>query len=99
LINTCKRALCFKIYNYKIIQNILENNLDFIDFEQEAEQELPDYSNSKRETIIITKLNLENMNESTVTKMKQMKLYDMYNAFITVIKAEKQAATYSISLY
>lgn len=39
------------------------------------------------------------MNESTVTKMKQMKLYDMYNAFITVIKAEKQAATYSISLY
>jgi transposase len=45
LINACKRALDFKIYNFKTIQNILENNLDSIDFEQESEQELPDHSN------------------------------------------------------
>ena len=44
LINACKRALDFKIYNFKTIQNILENNLDHIDFEQE-EQELPNHPN------------------------------------------------------
>ena len=41
LINACKRALDFKIYNFKTIQNILENNLDHIDLEKEPEQELP----------------------------------------------------------
>ena len=45
LINACKRALDFKIYNFKTIQNILENNLDLIDFEQEPEQELPNHGN------------------------------------------------------
>ncbi|NBQ84815.1 MAG: hypothetical protein EBU03_01665 [Methylophilaceae bacterium] len=45
LINACKRALDFKIYNFKTIQNILENNLDHVDFEQESEQELPNHSN------------------------------------------------------
>ncbi len=49
LINACRRALDFKIYNFKTIQNILENNLDHIDFEQEPEQELPVHSN-KNET-------------------------------------------------
>lgn len=29
------------------------------------------------------------MNESTVTKMKQMKLYGMYNAFKTAIESGK----------
>jgi hypothetical protein len=33
LINACKRSLDFKIYNFKTIQNILENNLDHIEFE------------------------------------------------------------------
>ena len=45
LINACKRALDFRIYNFKTIQNILENNLDHIDFEQEPEQELPSHGN------------------------------------------------------
>ena len=47
LINACKRALDFKIYNFKTIQNILENNLDSIDFEQEQDQgqELPNHEN------------------------------------------------------
>jgi transposase len=45
LINACRRALDFKIYNFKTIQNILENNLDHIDFEQEPEQELPVHGN------------------------------------------------------
>jgi hypothetical protein len=45
LINACKRALDFKIYNFKTIQNILENNLDHIEFEQEPEQELPIHGN------------------------------------------------------
>ena len=45
LINACKRALDFRIYSFKTIQNILENNLDSIDFEQEQEQELPSHNN------------------------------------------------------
>ena len=45
LINACKRALDFRIYSFKTIQNILENNLDCIDFEQEYEQELPKHNN------------------------------------------------------
>lgn len=47
LINACKRALDFKIYNFKTIQNILENNLDTIDAEQEQDlnQELPEHRN------------------------------------------------------
>jgi integrase len=45
LINACKRALDFKIYNFKTIQNILENNLDSIDFEHEQEQDLPTHGN------------------------------------------------------
>lgn len=46
LINACKRALDFKIYNFKTVQKILENNLDQIDFEEEEqEQELPEHGN------------------------------------------------------
>jgi transposase len=45
LINACKRALDFKIYNFKTIQNILENNLDTIEFEHEQEQDLPTHGN------------------------------------------------------
>ena len=45
LINACKRALDYKIYNFKTIQNILENNLDSIDFEHEQEQDLPTHGN------------------------------------------------------
>lgn len=45
LTNACKRALDFKIYNFKTIQNILENNLDRVDLEQEKEQELPNHGN------------------------------------------------------
>jgi hypothetical protein len=46
LINACKRALDFKIYSFKSIQKILENNLDQIDFEPEQpSQELPDHGN------------------------------------------------------
>ena len=47
LVNACKRALDFKIYSFKTIQKILENNLDQIDFEQksELEQQLPIHGN------------------------------------------------------
>ena len=47
LINACKRALDFKIYSFKTVQKILENNLDqMIDPEkEEKEQELPDHGN------------------------------------------------------
>ena len=48
LINACKRVLDFRIYNFKTIQNILENNLDHIDFKQEAEQKLPIHGNIRR---------------------------------------------------
>ncbi|MCE3077298.1 IS21 family transposase [Chryseobacterium gwangjuense] len=47
LINACKRALDFKIYSFKTVQKILENNLDQIDFPQEKEedQKLPEHGN------------------------------------------------------
>ena len=45
LINACKRALDFRIYIFKAIQNILENNLDNADIEQEEEFELPNHNN------------------------------------------------------
>lgn len=47
LANACKRALDFKIYNFKTIQNILENSLDKIPMEHEKEedQDLPDHGN------------------------------------------------------
>ena len=45
LINACKRALDFRIYSFKAIQNILENNLDNADNEQEEEFELPNHNN------------------------------------------------------
>jgi hypothetical protein len=45
LINAYRRALDFNIYNFKTVQNILENNLNHIDFDQEPEQELPNHSN------------------------------------------------------
>jgi transposase len=45
LINACKRALDYKIYNFKTIQNILENNLDSITNEPEEDQDLPIHGN------------------------------------------------------
>lgn len=47
LVNACKRALDFKIYNFKNIQNILDNSLDKISIEHEMEQEqdLPEHNN------------------------------------------------------
>ena len=45
LINACKRALDYKVYSYKAIQNILENNLDRIDLESEIDLELPQHDN------------------------------------------------------
>jgi len=46
LTGACKRALDFKLYSFKTVQKLLENNLDRIDFEkEEQEQELPDHGN------------------------------------------------------
>jgi len=45
LINACKRALDFQTYSFKIIQNILENNLDQAGYEDEIDQNLPEHSN------------------------------------------------------
>jgi transposase len=47
LINACKRALDFKIYSFKTVQKILENNLDQFDSEkdEQQEQQLPDHGN------------------------------------------------------
>lgn len=44
LIGACKRALDFKIYNFKTIQKILENNLDTVAPENQ-EQQLPQHHN------------------------------------------------------
>lgn len=45
LINACKRALEYNIYNYKIVQNILEKNLDKVNGEQESGDNLPKHQN------------------------------------------------------
>ena len=49
LVNACRRALDYKIYNFKTIQNILENNLDKMDYEREQELELPEHNNIRGE--------------------------------------------------
>jgi transposase len=45
LINACKRALEYQVYNFKIIQNILENNFDKAEKEDVTEQTLPEHNN------------------------------------------------------
>ena len=45
LINACKRALDYNMYNYRIIQKILENGLDTLIDEPEQKQTLPEHHN------------------------------------------------------
>ena len=46
LINSCKRALDYNIYNYKIIETILKKGLDLVqDEESDQEQTLPEHPN------------------------------------------------------
>ena len=45
LINACKRAIDYKIYNYKIIKNILDKGLDMITDEAESSDYLPEHHN------------------------------------------------------
>lgn len=45
LINACKRALDYNVYNYKIIQNILQKGLDMIKDENQEQQQLPEHYN------------------------------------------------------
>ena len=35
----------FNVYNYKVIQNILENRLDMLIEEEETDQEFPEHNN------------------------------------------------------
>lgn len=49
LINACKRALNHNIYNYKIIQKILENGLDKIVDEEAEDKDLPEHRNIRGE--------------------------------------------------
>lgn len=45
LTNACKRALDFQSYSFKIIQNILENNLDRAESEEDLDLNLPEHTN------------------------------------------------------
>ena len=45
LIKACKRALEYEIYNYKIIQKILENGLDMLPGEEDNQRDLPKHHN------------------------------------------------------
>jgi transposase len=45
LINACKRALDYNIYNYRIIQKILESGLDKIKTEPGEEHRIPEHNN------------------------------------------------------
>lgn len=49
LINACKSALDHNVYNYKIIQKILQNGLDKLNDETEQDQELPFHTNIRGE--------------------------------------------------
>ena len=49
LINACQRALDYNIYNYKIIQRILENGLDMIKTEKDQTHSLPEHNNIRGE--------------------------------------------------
>ena len=49
LTNACKRALDHQVYNYKIIQKILENGLDKLNLENQEEPELPFHNNIRGE--------------------------------------------------
>jgi transposase len=45
LINACTRALEYGLYNYKIVQSILEKGLDKMDQDTDGEQRLPAHDN------------------------------------------------------
>ena len=45
LINACKRAMEYNMYNYKTVNNILERGLDQIDNDNPFEQVLPEHDN------------------------------------------------------
>jgi transposase len=45
LINACKRAMEYNMYNYKTVQNILERGLDQIDQDSSFEQAIPEHDN------------------------------------------------------
>lgn len=45
LINACKRANDFNIYNYKIIKTILEKGLDKLDYSEDNNQSIPEHKN------------------------------------------------------
>jgi len=45
LINACARALDYEIYNYKIVQSILEKGFDKIKQDLDVQQELPFHKN------------------------------------------------------
>ena len=49
LINACRRALDYKIYNYKIIQKILEKGLDMMTDETDDSKHLPEHNNIRGE--------------------------------------------------
>ena len=49
LSNACKRALDYNIYNYKIIQKILENGYDMLKDEPDETTELPEHHNIRGE--------------------------------------------------
>lgn len=49
LINACKRALDYHVYNYKIIQKILQNGLDMIKDENTNQKQLPEHYNIRGE--------------------------------------------------
>ncbi len=45
LINACKRALEYNIYNYKTVKNILERGMDQADNDQYPQEPLPEHDN------------------------------------------------------
>ena len=49
LTNACKRALSHQVYNYKIIQKILENGLDKMNNDMPEDPELPFHNNIRGE--------------------------------------------------
>lgn len=64
LIKACTRALEYGVYNYKIVQNILEKGLDQMEDEQQPEVPLPTHDNIRGKQYYTNPLNIKNHEQS-----------------------------------
>lgn len=90
--NACRWATSYGLYNYPIIERILNNRQDEFPLEDSAgqETEMPSHENIRGKNIINkpTRCNME-MNQDTLEKMLGMNLKGMYYAFKTSLETHR----------